>query len=411
MADMVAEFMERFTNLWWECDTIFPALWPTYTNHEQAIRESQMDRFLADLSVQLKRPPNTEAERKHVQEHWIAIASELAKFAFGFEERHIQALHIQTMVDIMIDFARMARRFDPKISAEDIYQAGRNVTTTNLLQLLLGVPAQLTPALFAYSMLYPYTDNYLDDPDLSAEAKLAFNERFRLRLEGEAIRPANAHEQIIFDLVGMVEGQFERAYFPQVYESLLAIHRAQTRSMRLLRRNASPYEVDVLGIGFEKGGTSVLADAYLAAGTLTYAQAEFSFGLGVFLQLGDDLEDVQQDSRDGLQTVFSQTARQWPLDAVTSRTLTFGMRVLSLLESLDSPPALIEFIRRSAIQPFIISAGRARYLHNKGYLRELQSHSPYRYAHLNKQSRWFSRHRAEVTRMVDVFAGGEMAGQ
>ena len=29
---------------------------------------------------------------------------------------------------------------------------------------LLGLPVEVTPAVFAYSMLYPYTDNYLDDP-------------------------------------------------------------------------------------------------------------------------------------------------------------------------------------------------------------------------------------------------------
>ncbi len=34
----------------------------------------------------------------------------------------------------------------------------------DVLQLLLGIPVRVTPAIFAYSMLYPYGDNCLDDP-------------------------------------------------------------------------------------------------------------------------------------------------------------------------------------------------------------------------------------------------------
>jgi hypothetical protein len=60
-------------------------------------------------------------------------------------------------------FARMARRFDPAITSAEIYQAARNVWTANFLQLLLGMPVRVTPAIFAYSMLYPYSDNYLDE--------------------------------------------------------------------------------------------------------------------------------------------------------------------------------------------------------------------------------------------------------
>jgi hypothetical protein len=116
----------------------------------------------------------------------------------------------------------MARRFDPAITSEDIYQAGRNVWTANFLQLLLGMPVHVTPAIFAYSLLYPYCDNYLDDPAIPSATKLDFNERFRSRLAGASIAPRDRHERIISDLVGMIEAQFERAHYPQVFASLLA---------------------------------------------------------------------------------------------------------------------------------------------------------------------------------------------
>ena len=79
----------------------------------------------------------------------------------------------------------------------------------------------LTPSIFAYSMLYPYTDNYLDDPATSRGAKLAFSDRFRRRLDGDAVEPFNDREATIWRLVELIEEQYARADWPEVYASLL----------------------------------------------------------------------------------------------------------------------------------------------------------------------------------------------
>ncbi len=152
----------------------------------------------------------------------------------------------------MKSFARMARDFAPMISSDDIYQAGRNVITANLIQLLLGLPARVTPSIFAYSMLYPYTDNYLDDQSIPMETKVSFNKRFRHRLLGEEIEPANSHEVDISSLIRMIENEWNRQDYPQVYESLLSIHKAQTLSLDLVAPGITPFERDILGISFEK---------------------------------------------------------------------------------------------------------------------------------------------------------------
>ena len=60
---------------------------------------------------------------------------------------------------------------------------------------------QLTPSIFAYSMLYPYSDNYLDDPSVSREAKLSFSVRFGRRLAGDAVASANPLEATIWRLI------------------------------------------------------------------------------------------------------------------------------------------------------------------------------------------------------------------
>ena len=129
--------------------------------------------------------------------------------------------------------------------------------------------------------MYPYSDNYIDRADISPRAKSAFSERFRERLRGELPAPLNEREAALWTLVGLVEGEYPRRVYPQVFESLLAIHAAQERSIAQLRNGGKCTDADVLEITCEKGGASVLADAVLARGTLQEAEAQFAFEWGL----------------------------------------------------------------------------------------------------------------------------------
>jgi hypothetical protein len=281
---------------------------------------------------------------------------------------------------------RRARAFDPGLSGEDIYQAGRNAWTAHGLQWLLGMPVQLTPSILAYSLLYPYTDNYLDDPNIEVTTKRAFNERFRRSLAGESLSPLNAHERVIFDLVAMIERQYSRADYPAVFESLLAIHHAQSRSLSLLRRAAAPGEVDVLGLSFAKGGTSVLADGYLVSDVLDEAQRQYTYGHGIFAQLLDDLEDVES----GRLTIYSQPAGHWPLDRLAIRTFHFGRSILMGLDCFDVEEPLRAIIRRGADLFLIDAIGRMDRYYTPSYLQALEAHSPFRFSFLKEQRNDFA---------------------
>ena len=188
-----------------------------------------------------------------------------ARAALDLDDAHLKLL-VRGLSHLARGLAEQARRFDPALSATDIFQASRNVWTAAGLQVLLGQPLGLTPSIFAYSMLYPYTDNLLDDPHASAEAKSAFNHRLRARLQGESPEAADHRESRVWALVETIESQYDRARHPDVYRSLLAIQNAQEESVGLRREAGLPPDQVVHGV-FAKGGTSVLADGYLAAGT------------------------------------------------------------------------------------------------------------------------------------------------
>jgi hypothetical protein len=164
--------------------------------------------------------------------------------------------------------------------------------------------------------------------DASSHFKLPVVERITHPESVERLAPAGRFEEQTWALVSLIESQYRRAEHPEVFASLCGIHRAQAKSVEL-QRAAGASACDVLEIVFEKGGTSVLADAWLAAGTLTPIAVEFAFAWGVALQLGDDLQDVAADARDGIRTAFSEAAGREPLDAATNRAFHFGARVLS----------------------------------------------------------------------------------
>jgi hypothetical protein len=400
----VNELVQEYTRLWWNSQRSFPSFQNTYRSDEQTAKEKQLDRLTSGLIDEIKHMPSAPAERAAWQERLRPEVLKFAKDSFRFEQRHIDFIESSGMLAASREFARMARQFDPRIRAEDIYQAGRNVMTMNFFQLLLGLPVEVTPSVFAYSMLYPYTDNYLDDPAVSDTIKLAFNSRFQRRLKGEAVPPANDYEATISNLVSMIEIQWDRKQYPGVYESLLAIHAAQARSLELVSPGASPFEFDVLGGSFEKGGTSVLADGYLVAGSLTPGQARMAFGYGSFTQLMDDLEDIQNDQQEGRLTLFSQTAGHWPLDRLTNQLFHFGRSILHDLSDFDSPatPALAELIHL-CIDPILIdTVGRSSRFYSKAYLHEMERHLPFRYTSLQKQRDKLSRQKIGMGRLIET---------
>lgn len=79
----------------------------------------------------------------------------------------------------------------------------------------------------------------------------------------------------------------------------------------------------LLQISVEKGGTSVLTDAYLVRGGLAPDDADFAFGYGVLLQLMDDLQDFPQDLKHDHATLVTRQAALGSVESVVRRLRSF----------------------------------------------------------------------------------------
>ncbi len=283
-------------------------------------------------------------------------------------------------------FLQTARNFDPEIGITSVYQALRNVWIMNTLQFYLGKKVESTDAIFGYSMVYPYLDNFFDDAKRSEPEKLGLAVRLKEWLEGADRRPETHHEQKLHALISLIEREFPRGQFPGVFPSLLAILNAQVKSLLQQQEVNTPDPAEILAISLEKGGTSVLADGYLVAGNLEPGQQDFCFGFGTFLQLADDLQDVEEDLEHGHRTVFSSATGKSPLDLQVYRLCRFVSAVVerTLTAARAQEQALKELIPQSCVLMYMESVGKHPSLFSRPCVRGFQKAFPVRFSYLRK---------------------------
>lgn len=402
----VRRFTGHFCSVWHDSIQETPAFSLIYLRRDQHHNNAAMADTITGIASEMKVQALDGSNREVSRERMLGMAGDFARSALGFEDRHVSLILDNGFFDVVGAFARQARALDSGISDDDIYQAGRNVMTMNFMQLLLGQQVHLTPSIFAYSLLYPLTDNYLDDPSLSIEEKQAFGVRFRERLLGKSAAPVNDAEKNIWHCIDAIEGEFPRDRHPFVHASLIAIHDAQQRSLALLHNTNRPGEEEILRLSFEKGGAAVLADGYLVAGELNSAERLFMFSYGVFTQLIDDLEDTRQDAANHTATVFSQLAGHAPLDDLTNRLFHFGNRVFQSVNYFQGTQvATLKEMIWKCIDPLLMDfASQMPRYYSRKYLTKLEKHFPFSFRDLKRQRRRLEKKHFQLMDLVRAFA-------
>jgi hypothetical protein len=379
VSSMVEKLKDKYMKLWWDTDNCFPSFCEEITVKDKILKEKQMSKFLIDLFSRLKKCPESEDDRvKWRNTLWSNI--KLFGHDAGFTEDEINGDFSKSLPIITHKFIHNVKEFDSTISLDKMVQALRNVWIMNILQVLFNIKVEYTPSVFAYSMLYPYTDNYLDSTEISLQDKKSINERFKLRLEGEQINPNNSYEEALFRLVSTIEEQYPRISYGKVYESLLCIHAAQCNSLTQQKGMSSPYEKDILGISTEKGGTSVLADAYLVNGTLSSPKADFMFAYGTLLQFCDDLQDAKEDLLNMHMTIFSQTAGKWPFDNITNALFNFSNKIVDLDKGFTSEESfkMKNFLKKNLTSLIFEAISQNYNLYSKEYIKNIEKYYPFR---------------------------------
>jgi hypothetical protein len=389
----------------WESCARRPALSARrFTPQEQQKHEDAYDDGLHAVEREAKRLPRAPVERLRAQSRIVAVFPRFASIALGLDDSAIQLLTV-SFVPAGTRVAQWATRFDATLSMPDIIQACRNAWTVCGLQPLLGDRIRITPSILGYSLLYPYSDNYMDHPKISGAKKLEFSERFRDRLCGLPLSPKNHQETAVWALVQLIENQYPRQRYPQVYACLLAIHRAQENSIMQLKGCGSMTDLELLRVSCAKGGTSVLADACLSHGSLTAEESRFAFEWGVLLQLGDDLQDVDEDLRRGSNTLFTRAAAaQIPLDNLVLQLLAFSDRVAGQMDGLPNGDAFLKDLLRMSWRSLIYMAvANEPKFFTPAFLAEIEPCSQFRFGFLRARRKRFNGRRGLYRTIFDAF--------
>lgn len=396
--------VDRTIDLWRASAAVQPERGAAYSLRDHEAREISYDAEFQTVEWEARSAARSNADGALVQGRVVAAFARFAANALDLDPDTIGLL-TEGFLPAGIEFAQRAREFDAHISRADTIQGCRNAWTAFGLQPLLGEPSRITPSILAYSLLYPYSDNYLDAEDVPKQAKLAFSRRFRDRLRGWDGPALNARESAIWALVGLIEEQFAREDYPDVFDCLLAIHQAQEDSIAQLGALSGGNDAEVLQLSIAKGGTSVLVDACLARGSMRAEESRAAFEWGALLQLGDDLQDVHDDLRRGSATFFTRAIRQGqPLDSLVLQLLALCDQVAVHMDGLAHGSQLLKDLLRMSWRSLIIAAvAEAHEFFTPGFIVEIEQLSPFRFGFLRARRQKLVARNGIFSKLFDLF--------
>jgi hypothetical protein len=401
LQDTVLELRSKYVEMFLHSSPEFPRFSRRFTLDEQTRTEKELEKFIDESTEKLEKKDSRSARAAEIEKLKAGVKAFVAK-SLRSEDGESDTDFLDDFSCVGDEFVREARAFDSRLNLEDIHQALRNVWIISSLQVFLGKQVAMTPSGFAYSLLYPYTDNYLDDPRVPKEKKKDFVVALGRRLAGEDLKPATRPLCVPFELMRMIEEEYPRSTYPEVFESLLAIHHAQVEALAQHGGYLPLSREEIPTMSVEKGGTSVLADGYVAGGTLDHDMEDFAFGFGVCLQLMDDLQDLKEDLRCGHETLMTRKTASGNLNTITNRLINFTKSVIDSGNHMSSPEAqaLLRLSHRSCVTLILEAVARSSDKYTSDYLTSLEAYSPLRFSHL-KALKESLKHKSKCLEMAE----------
>jgi len=377
--------ISEYQKIWYDLPSSISKSLPFYDINSKMKNEKYIETFIDNIFQYFMDFPVAEVERPQWGKNIYRLITGFGANSEFINSKAISYLFSRDIKNITKEFFKNARRFDEKMTLKDIGQAMRNVWIMNISQVLLNVDVKYTNSIFAYSMLYPYTDNVLDDKALTSEYKCDFNKKLKKIILGQRVELQSKYENRLYDLIDMINKEYDRSSFYNLFQSILAIQDAQENSICQQEKVLTPYEKDILNISLLKGGTSVLADGYLVKGDLTRQEINFMLGYGIMLQLCDDLQDVQEDIKNNNITIFSLTAKHWELDFITNKLINFIDNVIDVqLKDFhyEIKKDMDEFLKQNCLMLAFLSMSKSSKYFSEGYLNEIEKYMPFRFSFL-----------------------------
>ncbi len=380
---------EKIIPEWNSTTENFPNFLPCYTLEEKTANESFLSSLIPELRNSIetyKQYPCAESTnqlKKHLH-HVIAIEN-----IIYIRDHFSKELYAEFEQNIEL-FLEKTKTFDKTLSTENIWQAMRNYLIYCMIVSLQDEKQNCRNTILGYSLLYPYTDNYIDELHRKPEEKNSYNNLIRKTLLGEAITPVNRYEEKTKQLLDLVLMSYSNDTLRQKEAAflLLLMLEAQGKSIRQIHRfgNKRLSTDEILQISVYKGGLSVLID-YLFGIDFDLSlvtEEEFSFYLsfGLILQLMDDLQDITEDRKNHSQTLMTSCKNKKQLEAIVNRLLHFTH--FSIADFSPKNGELHTFTLQNCQLLLLCTVAKNAKHFSKEYLKKLEIHLPFSISFLDK---------------------------
>lgn len=363
------QYLTQIKEMWLQAEEEFPDFLVPVSKADKRKNES----FIKKATKEMKKLSKEKAEQ----------------FVFRLlNEEQIIGIHdvmdSETLEDFQEELKRLLRRirsFAPELDMEGIGQAARNYIVYAMFLELNGVPQNCGDAIFGYSMLYPYTDNFIDNPLHTLADKQNYNQIIRDKIKGLPVMTDSEHIQKTCDLLAAIESAYTRQREEPVFGLLLAMLEAQEESIRQQQKADLSFD-DILDISLYKGGISVLIDRYLVPKEMTEEDLRFYLGFGFFLQLADDLQDITEDRNKNSRTVLNYEQTNLYVERMVSKMFHF---IKALFEDYRTQKEEFKsFILTNCYQLMYLSiTGSGEHL-RETYLKRIESYVPVSFAFMEE---------------------------
>ncbi len=283
---------------------------------------------------------------------------------------------LEKMQQEFFTFFRAATAFDETMDMEEIGQAARNYLVYDMFTQIHNLPPIVTPAIFGYSMLYPYTDNYIDDPRYTALEKNYYNNMIAEYIKGQKVETRCFHDiktcELLEDVIQFYKGEEQL----DIRNGLLYMLDAQKLSLTQIKNelNKALTEEEIFKISSFKGGISVLIDRFYVSSHMSKDDFIFYLCYGFFLQLADDLQDITEDYNLGRQTLFTFEKSEERDEKILNKLLYFLHDIMN--RYTISNPILKNFIEKNCLYLILFSAFKSKENFSTNYLHQLEPYLP-----------------------------------
>ena len=389
----IQNYLNTMKSEWLAASNYFPDFLSEISKETKTRNEQYIQTISNDFQKQLKgfsRIPIGHKKRKQKMINLLTdvICNEtIIGIHYCMDQKTLEAFQEE-----LKEFLRHVRKFAPELSFDDVGQALRNYIVYVMFKEIKQIKSGFSMAGFGYSMLYPFTDNYIDSINYSDKEKTEYNKIIRDKIEGKEVHPKSMHQRKTCELLQAIESEYPRDNDSTVFTLLLMMLEAQENSIRqqykmnwqanslVMKKDLPLTAGERLDISLYKGGISVLIDRFFVQKEITEDEWIFYLGLGFFLQLADDLQDIKNDSMQGNQTIFTVDLHHGQEKKIVNKMLHFVHHIMDAYQAEND--IFKNFILSNCYQLIYSSAIGSKEFFSKDYLDELEKYLPVTYPFL-----------------------------